>query len=204
MDNTKNSDPADLSKTPSPVDDNKTDVVSYSSHAKLLDEKKKLQAKHSDTLEELAEYRSKEQAEAEKKLLEEKKYQELLAKKDEELSLYKSKAMSLEEERTDLTKLQYFVQGLGDSKLESKYYSLVPLDKISVNEDGSIDKDSLDSVVSEFKTEHTRLLITSKNPLPSTKVGGGSSKKLSISEWKALGTAKEMRDRYKDVDFNLK
>ena len=195
--------PVDETKSnTSPVDNsNNDDVVAYATHLKLLDEKKKLAAKHSDVLAKLADYESKEKELTERKLLEEKKFQEVLETREKELNEYKSRYQSVLEEKTDFTKMHAFVSNLGDSKLDPKYYSLVPLDKISIEEDGNINLDNLNEVITSFKTEHPRLLIPLKNTLPSNKVGDSSGKKLSVDQWKSLGSAKEMMAKFNDVEF---
>jgi len=191
-------------KSGSPVDNPRNtddDKVAYSSYLKVLDEKKKLSAKHSEVLSRLGEYEARDKDLEEKKLLEEKKYSELIKSKDDELISLSTRLTSMEQEKADFTKMHAFLSGLGDSKLDPKYYSLVPLEQIGFTEDGTVDLESLNSTVNSFKTEHPRLLIAAKNPLPADKVGDSSGKKLSVSEWKKLGSSKEMMAKYGEVDF---
>jgi len=192
---------------PGPVDNLKNqddDVVKYASYKKLLDEKKSISSKHSENLAKLSEYEARDKALEEQKLLDEKKFSEAYAKKDEELQSALLKASALEKDQLDIKKIHSFLGGLGDAKLEQKYFSLIPLDSIKTDETGALDQESLLSTVNNFKAEHQRLLVTSKNDLPHNKVGSTGGKGLTVSEWKNLGTAKEMRARFSEVDFSTK
>lgn len=195
-----NTSPVDNTKTNNPVD-NPDDVVKYTSYKKVLDEKKQLSSKHSEALAELAEYRAKEKALEEQKLIDEKKFSEAYQLKEQELLQIKSKADELEKEKLDFKKLHSFLSGLGDAKLEQKYFSLIPIDEIKIDDEGVLDQESINNTVNKFKADHQRLLITSKNDLPHNRVGG-SGKGLSLAEWRNLGSSQEMKERYKEINWD--
>jgi len=183
--------------------DNSEDTVKYASFKKLLDEKKNLSSKHSDALAKLAEYEARDKEAAERKAIEEKKFTEVLQTKEQELNELRNTVGTMKKNEEDFRKVHSFLNGLGDSKLESKYYSLIPLDDIRMTDEGDIDQESLVDVITNFKTDHKRLLISQKPVIPNNKTGDSSGKKLSPSQWRALKSSKEMAARYKDVDFSL-
>jgi len=204
---TTDADKADVTLPNSPAGDpvgyNSDDKrVSYSSFQKVLGEKKRLSDKHSDALAELAVYKSKDQEQAEKALIEEKKFDEVLSEKQREIDETRGLLDQSTKRLVDTHKLTSFLQGLGSSKLESKYYGLVDLEKINLDNEGQIDHDSLNNCVNEFKTEHTRLLINPRTDLPQNHTGGKGKKGLTVSEWKSLKSSKEMRERSNEVDWD--
>ncbi len=198
-------------KDPNPVDsdlkntDNKeNETVRYSSYQKILSEKKNLMLKHSDALEKLAQYESKESELRERQQIEDKQFETVIGEKNTEIDTLNQRLSQSEQEKTDFRKMHGFLSGLGASRLESKYYSLVDLDKINVDDTGSLDQESVANAVSEFKTEHHRLIIDPKNDLPANSVDGSKSTGLTVSEWENLGSSKEMRNRAKEVDWSAK
>ena len=204
MGNENNTNPVDGSPVDKTTDEvnNGDDVVKYTSFKKLLDEKKALSSKHSEVLTKLAEYEEKDRALAEQKLLDEKNYSKLLEAKDSELNSLRENLITTKTNEENFRKVYHFLNGLGDAKLESKYFSLIPLESIKLDDSGDIDKDSLVDVISNFKTEHSRLLITNKKPLPESKIGSSSGKGLSLSQWGQLKSSKEMLEKFKDVDLS--
>ena len=185
-----------------PIDNNENDVVKYASYKKVLNEKKMLADKHSEAITRLAEYESKDKQIQQQMLIDEKKFGEVLSFKDQELLRVSNELAESRRNEQDFRKMSGFLSGLGASKLESKYYSLVPLDEIKLGDDGAIDQESLIETVNKFKNEHSRLVINQRNDLPPNKVGDSTVASLSVSEWKSLASSKEMKERYKDVDWN--
>jgi len=189
----------------SPVDNpiipSENDVVKYSSYKKVLNEKKALGDKHADALAKLADYEAKDRDIQQQMLIDEKNFGEVLTVKDQELERLSNELNESRRNEQDYRKMTGFLSGLGTSKLESKYYSLVPLDEIKLEDDGTIDQSSLIETVAKFKTDHSRLIVDQRNDLPPHKVGDSTGKKLSVKEWKALASSKEMKDRYNEVDW---
>jgi hypothetical protein len=196
-------------KTDNPVDDppfvpegpgpkDKTDVVEYATHRKLLGEKKILQEKYSTNLARLAELEESEKAREESSLRDQNKYKELLEQKEKELEESKNRLSLVEKDRSDSYKLSSFLTNMGGSKIDSQYFSLIPLDDICIDETGEVDQQSVIEAVNKFKVSHPRLVVDPKKDLPANKIGSKSGG-LSYQEWRNLGSDKEMRERYKEL-----
>jgi len=202
-------DPVDLNPNPAnPVDEilekrtTEDDFVKYSTYKKTVNEAKNLRVKHSEAISKLAEFEAKERERSEKQLIDDKKYEELLGQRDEELSTTRAELDQTRKNEVDYRKMSSFLRGLGTSSIGDDYLQLVPLDKIDLTEDGSIDQESLIATVSEFKQKHSRLLIEPKSDLPINRVGGSGTGKLSYKEWSNLKSSKDMKDRAHEVDFS--
>jgi vacuolar-type H+-ATPase subunit I/STV1 len=192
--------------TPRPVDGEGNtppeDYVKFTSYKKAVDESKAYKSKHADAIAELAKYQAKEKADKEQRLIEDRKFDEYMAKKEEETKTLREELNETRKDNEDYRKMTSFLSAMGSSKVESKYYSLIPLDSIELDESGAINQESLNEAVNNFKAEHSRLIISPKTGLPSNKVGGSTTPGLSYEEWSRLGSAKEMRERAKEVDFS--
>ena len=179
----------------------KDDFVKHSTYQKILHEKRNLAAKHADTVARLAELESANKEKAETEMREQNRYQELLEQREKELSETRSKLEDTNKSIEWADKMRAFQDSLGHSKLDSAYYSLVPVDEIKYGEDGRIDQDNLLNVVNTFKTTHSRLIDDPRNDLPNQRPGSSTGKKLTQEEWRKLGSA-EMMARFKEVDFS--
>jgi len=192
-------------KDPSPVDnpkiEPKEDFVKYSSYQKVLNEKRNIASKHIDAVARVAELESANKERSELELKEQNKFQELLETRDKELLDTRAKLEETNKNIEWAEKMRSFQDSLGHSKIDSAYYSLVPIDEIKYNDDGSIDQDSLLKVVDTFKTTHHRLIDSPKTDLPNQKPGSSTGQGLSKEDWLKLGS-KEMTARAKEVDFS--
>lgn len=181
--------------------DNSEDLVKYSTYKKTLSEVKAIKERHREAMEKLAQYETRDKELSEQKLIEEKKFSEVIQSKEQRLLELSGELEQSKRNEQDFRKMTSFLSGLGSSKLESKYYQLVPLDDIKLNDDGAIDQESLIDTVNKFKAEHNRLVVNPRNDLPPNKVGDSTGKRLSVAEWKSLASSKEMKERYKEVDW---
>ena len=189
----------DISKT---GDDE--DFVKYSTYKKTVNEIKNLKSKHAEAIAKLAEYDSREKEKEQARLREDRKYDELLNQKDQELELTRQELNRKTKDIIDFTKTSAFLSAMGNAKIEQKYYNLIPIDEIKLDESGQIDQDSLVNVVQYFKTEHPRLIVEQRGDLPANKPGNATGAKMSVSQWRALGSSKEMREKFHEVDFSIK
>tara|TARA_R110000868_G_C10972634_1_gene770626 strand:+ start:13193 stop:13843 length:651 start_codon:yes stop_codon:yes gene_type:complete len=100
---------------------------------------------------------------------------------------------------TNFKKASAFERALGGSLKKDAYWNHVDFDKIAINPDnGSIDKASLQTVVSQFTEDYGELVDFGNNPnLPNQTPGGGSGK-LTHAQWVKLPLA-EKKKRMKDV-----
>jgi hypothetical protein len=212
MDETTQTNPVDGSSQNRPaVDpvgennpDTKEDYVKHSTYQKILHEKRNLASKHAETVARLAELESANKEKAETEMREQNRFQELLEQREKELSETRSKLDETNKSIEWADKMRAFQDSLGHSKLDSAYYSLVPVDEIKYGEDGRIDQENLLNVVNTFKTTHSRLIDEPRNDLPNQRPGLNSGGVLSVSQWKSLGSAKEMRERANEVDWSTK
>ena len=179
---------------------NEGDTVRYGTYKKVLNEAKNLRSKHSEAIAELAVYQSKEKESAEKLLIEEKKFDEVLRAKEVEIEETRNLLNQSTKQMTDYQKMTGFLQSLGSAKLESDYFQLVELDRIKLDDEGSLDQASLSEYANEFKTRHQRLLITPKSDLPANYTGGSGGGGLNYKDWQNLKSAKEKREQWKNID----
>jgi len=186
--------------------DSNADLISIrqSTYKRTVNEMKNLKAKHADAIAKLAEIEARDRQQEEARLRADKQYEELLKKKDEELSLTRSELERTNKDITDFRKTSAFLSAMGNAKIESKYYNLIPIDNIKLDDQGQIDQDSLVNSVNMFRQEHPRLIVEQRSDLPANKPGTSNGTKLTVSQWKALGSSAEMRKRFHEVDFSTK
>jgi hypothetical protein len=147
-------------ETPLPVEEKK-DQVSYESHKKLLDEKKRVQEEKEALTLKLKEIE-------ENKLKEESRYKELFESRENELKAIKEQSEKERKALTEHRKLEAFLKEVGGVKKES-YVSLIDTDKIIVESDGSLNKTSLQDYVKSFKEQFPELIksVDLKSDIPS-------------------------------------
>jgi hypothetical protein len=178
--------------------------ISYGAYQKLLAEKRKLREQHVNTVSKLAEYESRDKERAEQQLIADKEFDKVLTEYKTQIDQLSNKLSQSETGLSEYRKMNSFIAGLGSSKLDPKYFSLVPLEEIQMDENGEIDHESLVKTITDFKTEHSRLLVDPRTDLPNKKVGSGKTKGLTVREWKNLKTSKEQTDRFKEVDWSTR
>lgn len=185
--------------------DSSEDLVKYSTYKKVLSEKKALQSKHAETVAKLAEHEAREKQKEENQLIADKEFDKVLNERNNEIEDLRLKLNESNKTLDDTIKLQHFISALGSSKIESKYFNFIPLDKIQVHEDGSINKENLVNVVEEFKAEHPRLLVRQKNNLPNHHVNSeGKSGTITYKAWRELKSSREQAEKYKDIDWSTR
>ena len=116
---------------------------------KQRDSNKSLQAR-------ISELESKIQAQDSAELESQKKYQELFQKEKEKHTDTLNKFKQLENNFVTQQKQTYLASKLQVSKPE--YLKFADLSKIEINSDGTIDTNSVDRVVNEFKNSHPELI----------------------------------------------
>jgi hypothetical protein len=163
--------------------------VDYSTHRKLLDEKKKEKARVKELEAKLAEIE-------EGKLEEEKRYKELFEKRDSELKELQKTLEESKKSKVQRDKLDAFNKAVGGLKNES-YSKLVDLDKIII-EDGVVNEASLVDYATEFKKKHPELIDSKPAPsqLPS-EAPKGMEKKPSLKGMSSKDILEQIKTRYK-------
>lgn len=165
----------------------KTDFVKHSTYARAIDEVKTFKSKYRDVQAELNEYREKEKALAESRLLEEKKFQELITQQKTEIDALKQANDHHIKDKMDFRKFNAAMSVMQSKgiNLDSQYMSLIPIDDIGISDEGDIDLTSVASVVDDFQKAHPRLTMPIKGLLPNDS-SHSNSQKMSVEQWKKL------------------
>lgn len=175
-------------------DDESTRQVSYSTHRKLLDEKKRVAA-------ELAEIKRKD-AERQAREAEEKgEFKKLLEAERARALELETKLKSAEEQETGRRKLASIINAV-DGTIEPKWYGVLQehgyLEEVIVDPDtGKVDPHSVARAVKKLRTEFPEIIKAKGKPtLPNDEPGGGGeTSKIKRSAWMKLSSA-EMK-KYK-------
>ena len=172
----------------------KNEYVKRQAYESLLDETKGTKNKYREALAELNEIKARQKEAEEQKLLEEKNYLQVIEKLKAEKEQIAQENESHLREKQDFRKMTALLSSLQKKgvNVESKYYDLLPMDKISFDDDGNIDGTSLAEASELFVREHPRLTVPIGKLLPNQK-SESNSPKMTINEWKKLGP-KERRE----------
>lgn len=133
------------------------DTVSYSSYLKLLNQRKADQSKARELEDKLNEILAEKQADQQKNLEEQGKYRELWEESQKQIQKINEERKNEKKALLNHKKLSSFKEIVGDLA-NPKYASLIDLDKITVDENGDIIKESLEIYGNWFKTNHPELL----------------------------------------------
>lgn len=179
----------DKIKDSEPATDDKSDdegadgQVSYATHRKLLDEKKKLQAQIDAKI--AAEQKAKEDA-----LREQGKYKELLDEREKELEEYRTKLEAENQRKQTAKKLSHVIKSLGSENLEDKWYGVIHgyLDDIPLTESGEPDPAKVNEVSETLKKQWPEMLSRGRSQFPNGKPPGGTNT-ITRSEWEKLPAA---------------
>lgn len=170
------------------------DYVTLDTHRKLLDEKKKTQAK----LEELLnKEKEREEIEARKRG----DFDLVLKAREEELKAERDKRINLENTLTTGQKLSAVIDALGGS-VESKWYKLIDVSQVAINpETGEIDTMTVAKVAESLKREWPEM-SRPKSVLPANAPAGlqSGSGKISREEWLKLPYEKMRELRHNVID----
>lgn len=169
-----------------PVVEEPKDIVAYETHKKLLDEKKKIQAR-------LMEYEQREKKEKEEILLKEGKLQEALALKDKELEEERNRLRSFEQRDIQAKKLSAVIKGLGTSDLDDKWFQVIGnhIDDVEIDDDGRVKQDSLMKVCESLKNTWPEMIKRTLPGMPNGKPMGTATT-ISQADWRNL-SASEMK-----------
>ena len=154
------------------------------------------------TKSQLDEMRAKDRERQESELKAKEEWKKLVEIREKELSDLKKQV-----EQRDSLILNSIKRGAVKSAINGqvpdKYVGLIDVSKVVINpETNEPDPVSVQEVARQFEQEH-RLLVLSKDGktgLPND--AATASKKMTVSEWKALGSSKEMKAKYNDVDWS--
>lgn len=174
-----------VSVTPPEVKNERADFVTLETHRRLLDEKKKAQAKLDELL---AKEKEREEADAKKRG----DYEAILKAREEELQSERAKRLEIEGTLTQGRKLSAVIDALGGS-VDPRWYKLIDISNVAINpESGEVDALTVAKVAESLKREWPEMLrATSKLPANAPQGLEGGSGKISREAWKKL-PSKEM------------
>lgn len=149
--------------------DKKSDMVSYETYQRTLDQLKKTESSNRNLSDRLSELEKKEHALEEQKLIQAGEYKKLVELREQQIEDLRSKIGEITNERDtdrktlqDTYKAQSFYQKLPGKIKRSEYLSFVDLDSIAVNpETGLPDEKSVETAVEGFMTNYADLVDTS-------------------------------------------
>lgn len=185
------------------------ETVSYETHQRLLGEKKRAVEEAKKAAEEKAEAKKqlnellrqrKEEEEAKLKANEE--YKKILEIREKELNEVKAELTNVHTTIAESRKFQAVIESINGS-VDKQYWSLIPTEKVAVDPStGQPDPVSVQAVAREFE-KNFALVVKPKTGvqiLPNEAAKGGTEK-LTVDQWKALPTSKEMKAKKHLVDF---
>lgn len=159
--------------------------VSYDTHRRVLDEKKRIQAEN--------EQFRKEKSEREQKELEAKgEYQKMLENERAERAKVEGELKLVREQETGRRKLGAVLSAVG-GKIDAKFFGLVPIEDVAVDPDtGEIDAMSVTKAVEKLKATYPEIIKGVGGPkLPGSQPGANSTHpdKITLSAYKKLSYA---------------
>lgn len=142
-------------------------TVAYKTHAKLLDQRKADQAKLKELEATLEQFQTQQKQAEEEKLRANQQYKELAEQKELELNKILQERDLERAAAIKHQKILAFKENVGDL-VNPAYSKLVDWDAIQVDENGSVDVDSLKEYGNQFRAEHASLFKNSTTPSPTS------------------------------------
>ena len=177
-------------------------TVAYDTYRKVLSEKKKRDEQLEQAEKELNDFRAKEKERVENELKAKENFKELLALRDKEKS---ELAEQLNQTKAQIERHVKFQSFLGEVNgvIPKQFESLIDVSKIIIDPvTQQPDPTSVQSVARDFEKNYGMILgKKASGGLPNEAARSGV-KKLTVAEWNALPTAKEMKARYQEVDWS--
>lgn len=173
------------------------DHVSYDTHRRLLDEKKRVQA-------ELEQLRQEKQSREQKELEAKGEYQKLLEQERAARAELEAKLKASEEETRDRRKLASVLTAAGGT-IDPKFYGLIDYSEVIIDPaTGEVDKMSVAKAVDKLKATYPEIIKKAGGPgLPNDTPGAGKGQPGTIlySAWTKLPSKEQKkwnRDQIKD------
>ena len=182
--------------------DPKKDTVSYETHRKLLDEKKRIQDEKAKLEEQVNAAKAEKEADERKKLEEQGNFKKLLEQERADKELLKQNHEALKQDLENAKKRAAVLKHI-KGVVPEKAREWINVTGVAVNEDGSVNPDTAMLVAQEFEKEYYFAVQRDKNGggLPNDAARGGTAK-LTVSQWNALKTSKEMKEQMNNVDWD--
>lgn len=133
------------------------EVVSPETHKRLLAQRKADQERARRAEEELTTLRAEKEAATAAQLAEQKRFEELYTSEKAKREAAEQRATELTQKQIDAAKQSALVRELGGVK-KDEFLRFADVASIRVNEDGSVDPDSLREVATKFRQSYPELL----------------------------------------------
>lgn len=160
-------------------------TITYETHRKLLDEKKRVQSQLDQLLKEKQEL---QESDARKRG----DFEALLKSREEELAKERSQRQELSDRITNGLKMSSVLEALG-GKVDSKWYKLIDVSEVAINpETGDIDQMTVARVAESLKKQWPEMIST-KGFLPANAPQGNMGGRISRSEWLNLSSKEMMK-----------
>lgn len=171
------------------------DSVSYETHRRLLDEKKREQAARKDLEAKVAAFEAKERQIEEEKLKAQGEFQKLLQLREQENQTLKQKLDAFDSQFKRAEKMNAFIKAAG-TELDDKWLRLIDVDGIAYrpDADNEIDHMSVQNAVETFRKTWPEAFKPKGSQIPADMPNGQGY--ITESEWKKL-TKSEDRRKYK-------
>lgn len=172
--------------------------VSYESHQKLLNEKKKRDEDLRLAREELKKFQDERKIMEETALREKEDYKKLFESREAELKAEREARQGIENQILDSKKMRSFLQNVG-TPIPEKFWGLIDLDRIAVDPaTGTIDDVIVKNYADEFKKNYFEITMNRGPKIPDN--GPINDKNsLTYEQWLKLPPS-EQRKRIKDVN----
>lgn len=152
--NNSNSVAPDNASTQSQTDDS---FVKRSAYEEVSRDMHKYKQKAKELEASVNEFQTQLKAQEEQKMQEQEQWKELYEKRQAELEQYRKQAEMERNKSVQTVRLSALRQEIG-ANVRDEYLKFAPLDSIVVNDDGTIDKDSLREAANTFRKEHGQLI----------------------------------------------
>lgn len=142
------------------------------------------------------EFQAQLKAQEEQKMQEQEQWKELYQKREAELEQVRKDAEDKQRRYLNSVKMSALKQELG-ANVRDEYLRFASLDAININEDGSIDRDSLREAANSFRKEHGQLIPTSEN----VNITGQAASSTNVSKPVDIGkmSSRELLEYYANL-----
>lgn len=200
---TENNPSGDAGDASGETDKNK-DTVSYQTHRKLLDEKKRVQEENRALAEKLTALDQEKARQAKEELERQGNFQKLLEQERAEKKKLEDEHKGLLDGLNSARKRSAVLRHINGKVPESVVQKMLDVDGVALAEDGSVVEDTAKLVAQEFERNHPYLVQRDKNGggLPGGAASHGGTSKISYQDWCALPSSKEQKEKYHLVDWS--
>lgn len=181
----------------------KDETISYETYQRVLDQKKKRDEELEVAKAKLSELAKAEKARQEAELKEKEDFKTLLSLREQELKKRDEELQSLKGNLEAGAKLRAFLDTV-NGVVDKQYWTLVELDEIKIDPNSGLpDQISVESLARKFEQEYGLVLKQKGAPrmLPN-QAAQGAGGKITVAEWKALKSSKEMKEKMHLVDWS--